>query len=164
MQAVEASGSEDRQQLDGRIRSIVEEVIAGTSLFIVDVVLRGQKGSLAVDIFLDSDVGLGVDTLADVSREVEFILDTEDLIKGRYSLNISSPGVDRPLVFPRQYRKNVGRALKVRYRDPESGTDKEIVGELLAADEEAIEIAEGKAGSKRLVYDDIVWAKVQLPW
>ena len=105
--------------VDARVKTLVEEVLAGSPHFLVDLEVRGARGSQAVDVFIDSDEGLGVGTLARISREVAFLLDTGEVIAGHYRLNVSSPGLDRPLKLPRQYKKNVGRALRVHYQKPE---------------------------------------------
>lgn len=148
--------------LAGRVEALVEEVLRGTPHFIVEVQVRGTKGARVIEVFIDSDEALGVDTLASVSRDVAFLLDTEEVIDGRYRLDVSSPGVDRPLRLPRQYQKNVGRQLRVHYRQDEANT--EVEGALTAADDEVITLAPKKGAPRQIRYDDIVWAKVQLPW
>lgn len=147
-----------------RIRQLVEEVIAGTPLFVVDVDVRGRKGSQAVDIFIDSDEGLDVAKLTEVSREVGFLLDMEDVIPGKYNLNVSSPGLDRPLALPRQYRKNLNRTLRVHYRKEDGSGNAEAVGTLVDVSDEAVEIAPDSGPRQRIGFDQILWAKVQLPW
>ncbi len=143
-----------------RVRSIAEEVITGP-LFLVDVSVRGQKGSRVVDIYVDSDDELTVDALAAASREIAFLLESEDAIDGKYSLNVSSPGVDRPLTMPRQFVKNVGRRVIV-YRE-ETGR-KPVRGKITGADEEGFEIQLENTETKRITYDETVRVNVQLPW
>lgn len=150
--------------LEDRVRQVVEEVIDGRDLFLVEVDIRGQKGSRAVDIFIDSDAGIGIDVLAKVSREIGFILETEDVIAGRYNLNVSSPGADRPLVHPRQYRKHIGRPLRIE-RAGKDGTENEvIVGDLLEVHDDGIVLNSGPTETVRCDYKDIETARVQLPW
>ncbi|GIV59125.1 ribosome maturation factor RimP [Rhodocaloribacter litoris] len=146
---------------EARLRAIVEEVIAGTPHFIVEVRVRGRKGARVVEVFLDSDGPLGVDELARLSREIGFLLDVEELFDGRYHLNVSSPGLDRPLSLPRQYRKNVGRLLRVRYRAGDAVHS--LQGKLKSADDDGIEIDTGRR-TLRISFGDIEEAKVQLPW
>ncbi|ARA92296.1 MAG: ribosome maturation factor RimP [Bacteroidetes bacterium] len=147
-----------------RIRALVQEIVEGSPLFLVDLQVRGRPGSRVVDVFIDSDEPLGVDTLAEVSRELSFLLDAEDFIKGRYHLNVSSPGVDRPLSLPRQYRKNIGRALGVYYRTEAEDAPRELRGVLVAADEEAITLEEDDGPTHRIPYSAITRANVLLPW
>lgn len=149
--------------LEDRVRKVVEEVIQDPPLFIVDLDVRGRKGSQVIDIFIDSDEILDVAELARVSREVGFLLDAEEIMPGNYGLNVSSPGLNRPLVFQRQYRKNIGRKLKVKYRS-EAGINETALGTLSDATEAEIELSTGSDGVLRISYHDIMEAKVQLPW
>ena len=146
-----------------RAQGLVEEVLAGSPHFLVAFEVRGAPGSQAVDVFIDSDDALGVDTLAQISREVAFLFETENVIAGRYQLNVSSPGVDRSLKLPRQYKKNVGRMLRVHYQKPEGDGYTEVLGKLAAADDEGVDIA-ATGERRRIRYTNILWAKVQLPW
>jgi ribosome maturation factor RimP len=145
-----------------RVRALVDEVLVHTPHYIVELDVRGARGSQVVELFIDSDGPLDVDEVARVSREVGFLLDTEDLFPSRYHLNVSTPGVDRPLRLPRQYDKNVGRTLQVHYaKDAHNNT--EITGTLTATDDDGIEITVDDE-SQHIPYSAIHWAKVQLPW
>ncbi len=143
-----------------RVRSLVEEVI-DASMFVVEVIVRGRKGSRVVEVFLDGDEPLSIETLARVSREVGFLLDVEEVIDGKYRLNVSSPGLDRPLTLPRQYKKHVGRTLRVRFRDGEN--ERTVKGKVLETDEDAVVIAVGKE-ELRIPFTEMIRAKVELPW
>ena len=71
------------QTVDQRVQRIVEDVLVGTPLYVVEIIVRGVKGSRVVEVYVDSDDGLSVDALAKVSREVGFLLETEEVIEGR---------------------------------------------------------------------------------
>lgn len=147
-----------------RTRQLVEEILAGSPDYLVECAVRGAAGSRAVDVFVDSDTTIGVDRLADISREVAFLLETHEVIRGPYRLNVSSPGVDRPLKLPRQYRTNIGRSLRVHFRRADDSGYTEVTGILTGADEDGIVVAQEKKTPVRVAYSDILWAKVQLPW
>lgn len=151
------------EQIAEQVRTLTEEVIAGTSYFIVDVEVRGHPGTRVVEVFVESDADLSHDHLATISNEVGFLLDVEDVIEGRYTLEVSSPGIKRPLTMPRQFKKNVGRVLRVRY-ESKGGATENIVGELRAADEEAITIETAPDASVRVPYGAVERAKIELPW
>ena len=143
-----------------RVRAIAEEVVVDP-LFIVDVSVRGQKGSRVVDVFVDSDDELTVDDLAAVSREIAFVLESEDMVDGKYNLNVSSPGVDRPLTMPRQFLKNVGRLVAVTRK--EVGT-KDLRGKLVNADAEGFGIQLENRETRRIMYEEASSVRVLLPW
>ena len=73
-----------------RVRVLIEEVLEGTPHFVVELDVRGASGSKAVDLFLDSDEALGVGMLAQIHRQIGFLLDTEEVLAGRYRLNVSA--------------------------------------------------------------------------
>ena len=157
--------------LSDKVEALVAEVLAGTPHFLVELDVRGMKGSRVVNVYLDSDTGIGVDDMARISRDLGFLLDTEDVMGGNYSLNVSSPGIDRPLRLRRQYKKNIGRMLLVHYRKPEGEGETEATGELVSVDDEGIELdlttkkkKQTQTEQRRIAFDDIVWAKVRLPW
>ena len=150
--------------VEERVRALVEEVLQGTPHFLVDLDVRGARGSQVATVYLDSDASMDLDTLARVSRDLEFLLETEEVFPSKYTLNVSSPGVDRPLKHPRQYRKNVGRSLHVHHRraDGEGNTDSR--GTLTAADDAGVTLELASGAEREIPYADILWAKVQLPW
>jgi len=151
-----------QQRLADRVRALTEEVIAGTDYFLVDVEVRGHKGTRVLEVYVDSETEMGHDDLATISKEVGFLLDVEDVVEGSYKLELSSPGIKRPLMMPQQYRKNVGRTLRVRYEDED---DEEIVvGDLTNADDEMIELELPSAERLRLPYTAITQARIELPW
>ncbi len=77
-----------------------------------------------VRIYIDSDNGVGVDDCARVSRQVSSVFDVEDPILGEYTLEVSSPGMDRPLFTLEQFRDYVGERVKVRLRSAFEGRKK----------------------------------------
>jgi len=149
------------QGLTEKVQAIVEEVIVGSPMYVVEVAVRGRQGSRVVEVFLESDDTLDIGLLANVSREVGFVLEMDDVIKGKYHLNVSSPGADRPLRLPRQYQKNLGRKLSIRFREGEEILTFE--GELKQADADNFELF-GDKKQHSFSYGDIVEARVLLPW
>ena len=152
----------DEAPIVARARAIIEELLGQGPIYVVDLAIRGTRGAYAVDLFLESDDPLGVDKLANLSQELGFLLDAENLIPGPYTLRVSSPGADRPLRLPRQYRKHVGRSLRVHYR-AEPGRNREICGLLERCDSAGIDLFANSRVAK-IDFEDILWAKVQLPW
>lgn len=151
-----------QQRIADRVRALTQEVIAGTSYFLVDVAVRGHKGTRVVEIYVDSAEEFGHDDLAVVSKEVGFLLDVEDVVDGSYKLEVSSPGIKRPLKMPQQYQKNVGRTLRVRYQS--EGNEEIVVGDLMTADDEEIELELASGDRLQLPYQSINQARIELPW
>jgi ribosome maturation factor RimP len=81
---------------------------------LVDVELAGGRQQRTLRVYIDSPEGVTVDDCANVSRQLSAILDVEDPFPGRYTLEVSSPGLDRPLVTPADFRRFQGEVVKVR--------------------------------------------------
>jgi len=151
-----------QQRIADQVRALTEEVIAGTSYFLVDVEVRGHKGTRVVEVYLDSKEDFGHDDLAVVSKEVGFLLDVEDVVDDSYKLEVSSPGIKRPLTMPQQYQKNVGRTLRVRYKS--DGDEEIVVGDVMAADDDEVELELPSGKRLQLPYNTITQARIELPW
>ena len=92
------------------MRSVAPRVTADRGFELVDVEMKRATGGQLVRLFVDKPGGIGLDELQSVSEEVSAILDAEDPIDGPYTLEVSSPGLDRPLKTEADYRRFVGQA------------------------------------------------------
>jgi ribosome maturation factor RimP len=102
-----------------RIAALVEPVIVKAGYDLEDVTVTQAGRRSLVKIVVDADGGVSLDDIAEVSRAVSAVLDDADADGGMvgrspYTLEVTSPGVDRPLTQPRHWRRNVGRLVKVR--------------------------------------------------
>ena len=122
------------------------------SLFLVNIIAPPGQGTRKVIVHIDGDQGVPIDVCADVSRTLSHRLDEEELIDGKYTLEVSSPGLSQPLLLKRQYVKNVGRHVKVVLNN-----DKTVQGELRAADDEQIVVSEetGRRPKKNSVAQEV---------
>ena len=96
-----------------RVRGVADRVTADRGFELVDVEVRRAGGGSLVRLFVDRPGGIGLDDLQSVSEEVSAILDAEDPVPGPYTLEVSSPGLDRPLKTEADYRRFVGRLARV---------------------------------------------------
>jgi ribosome maturation factor RimP len=103
------------------VRSIAERVTAGRGYELVDVEVKRERGGHFVRLYVDKEGGIGLDELQSVSEEVSAILDAEDPIDSTYTLEVSSPGLDRPLRTEGDYRRFVGRLVKLSSYEPWEG-------------------------------------------
>ncbi|MEO5907432.1 MAG: hypothetical protein ABIQ11_11945 [Saprospiraceae bacterium] len=99
--------------LESLIRSIFEEGRCG-EYYMVDLELSPSK---KIVVFIDGDEGVSLGTCTQISRVIESVLDEEPTLGGVYELEVSSPGVSRPLRFPRQYLKHTVRTLRIEMMD-----------------------------------------------
>lgn len=115
--------------LEELIRPVVEGL--GYCFWGMEYLAQGKDSVLRIYIETDLEAGIGVEDCAKVSRQVSSILDVEDPITGEYNLEVSSPGLDRPLFELSQYEKYVGATIFVRLRVPFDGRRK-FKGQLTA--------------------------------
>lgn len=116
-----------------QIETFLEPLLEDGKYFIVDIQFKPVRGSQKVLILLDSDEGITIQECADISRQLGDALEAEEVVETAYTLEVSSPGLDQPLRLPRQFRKNVGRDLKVT-----SNSGEILTGTLVEAKEESI--------------------------
>ena len=95
------------------IANKVRELLDNPSHFLVEVSLSSSRSLPKLQVLLDGDEGIGIDDCARVSRALGAWIEEEEIIKTAYNLEVSSPGIDRPLDSVRLYSKNVGRKIKV---------------------------------------------------
>ena len=99
----------------------------------VDVEIKGARGNELVKLLVYDEGGVSLTLCESISREVADLLDVEDPISGRYRLEVTSPGLDRPLVSDSDYAKANGRSLRAKLKSGQV-----IKGRMLACDDELI--------------------------
>jgi len=109
-----------------QIRKLVVPILESQQIDLVDIELKGRSGSQVLRIFVDIDGGISLDQCVALSRQISDLLDTRDLIAGRYRLEVSSPGLDRPLKTARDFTRNSGRKVTISYT--ENDDEKTISG------------------------------------
>ena len=123
--------------------------------------LSNPKNRL-VRIYIDREPeGISIDDCEDVSNEVSGVLDVEDPVSGHYSLEVSSPGIERPLFEPEHYRRFVGERVKIHLFAPvESGHDgdhgkrRKLTGRIVEADEDRV-VVDVDGEDFAVAFDDI---------
>lgn len=120
-------------EIKEKIEELVDQHLKDSDLFLVDIGAAGGKAIRKITVLVDSDQGVSIDECAKLSRRLSQDLEELDLIEGKYTLDVSSPGLDQPLMLKRQYIKNIGRKVKVITNE-----GAEIKGKLKEVDDEAI--------------------------
>ncbi len=101
-----------------KIRGIAERVATSEGLALLDVELKGRGSSWLLRVFIDKPGGISHADCQIVSEQLSAILDVEDPIPGKYTLEVSSPGLDRKLVKPSDYEHFIGRRARLVMRGP----------------------------------------------
>lgn len=146
------------------VRSVVEAAVTQAGYELEDLTVKPVGRRYLVRAVIDGDGGLGLDAIADVSRAVAHALDDADeagkargreLLPGEYQLEVSSPGVDRPLTKAAHWRRNAGRVVKVKVGD------KTLTGRVTAADEQGVTLDVGGV-VHQLRHDELGPGRVQI--
>ncbi len=148
--------------VEEKIRTYIDEALEGSNLFIVDLKMLPKS---RIVLLLDGDNGIGIDECAKISKHISHRMEEENLIEGAHTLEVSSPGVDHPLKFQRQYPQHIGRTLGIRMNDGQ-----ELEGKLLGINKDIISIeAKIKEKGKKvrleeqsISLDDIKEAKIKI--
>ncbi len=106
------------KEIDPGLRERLETLINAMGYELVGCELVVQRRQTVFRIYIDSKNGVTVDDCSRVSNQVSAMMDVEDPIQGRYSLEISSPGIDRPLFGIEHYQKHVGKRVRIRLHVP----------------------------------------------
>src|SRR2546425_4011267 len=103
------------------MREIAREILDFAGFELVLLEMKREPGGLFLRLFIDKDTGVSLDDCARISRQLSAHLDLEDPIQGRYTLEVSSPGLDRPLVKDGDYTKFAGRRVRLSTLAPIEG-------------------------------------------
>jgi len=144
------------EQIENRLHEIAEE----KNLLLIDFHWRGTDSFRVLEIFVDNIEGITTEICSQVSREIESFIDEAGLIKGKYRLDVSSPGIGKPLKYIEQFPKHVGRNFKLQLISEDDKIEK-IEGKLSAVNvDELVFEVEGK---ERIInFNNIKQAKVQI--
>ena len=116
--------------LDENIKEIVTKVVERNGFLLIDLILRGTEHNRVIEAFIDGEKDISADNCAVVSREIDVELKDVMAKHPDFRLDVSSPGIDRPLKFLKQYQKHVNRKFDISYRSGEE--IKKLSGKLAA--------------------------------
>ncbi len=145
------------------ITEIIKELAAPLAdeknLFLVDVELK-TGGGTEVWVYLDGEErGVNLDECTEISRELGFLIDAHEILGDKYRLNVSSPGLSRPLTNKRQYKKNIERTLKLRFRKENEEVGK-LEGIIASVTDTGVLVAESESNEVEISFDSIIEAKI----
>jgi ribosome maturation factor RimP len=139
-----------------RVRGLIEPLLSEQGLEVIDVEHSGATLRITVD--RAEGGGIDLDTVARASDVVSSVLDGADPIPGRYTLEVSSPGIERPLRTPVHFRRHVGSTVALKTRPGTEG-ERRVEGTLEAADDAGVMVA-----GRTLAYADIERAHTVFTW
>ena len=145
------------------VKDLAQAVTQRRSLRLWDVEMGGQPGRAIVRVLVDADGGIDLDTVAEVSEEISRGLDLKDPIGGRYTLEVSSPGLERNLKTQEHFAVCEGRRAVVKTREKLVGDSHRIDGTIGQAAEAAVTLVTDK-GEVEVPYEAIKSARTVFEW
>jgi len=142
-----------------RVTELVAPILADLGLELYDI----EHGGATLKVVVDRAGGIDLDSLAEVTRNVSRELDHADPIPGRYTLEVTSPGLERNLRTPVHFARAVGEMVAIRTHPNVEG-ERRVTGRLRVADAEGIVVAVEDESERRLRYDEIERARTVFEW
>lgn len=143
-----------------RIQAVVAPEVAAAGYDLEELKVSQTGRRILVRVLVDRDGGVDLDAIAGLSRTLSKALDSAESADGAfasssYTLEVSSPGVDRPLTLPRHWRRNVGRLTSVQVGD------ETVSGRIVSADEDGVRL-QLEDGARTLSYGELGSGRIQL--
>ncbi len=140
------------------LESEIEKIVENCGARLYDIELLTERGRNIYRVTITHPEGVDLDMCADISNMISPLLDVQPPIKGEYSLEVSSPGIERKLKKPKHFQSSIGEEIRLALND-----STEYEGVLAEADESGFCI---ETGSQRhcFGYDEIAWAKTFYRW
>ena len=144
--------------LDGTVRPLIEE----RGLELVEAAFLRENGRRVLRVTVDREGGIDLAAITGVSEALSRQLDDQSSITGEYTLEVSSPGVERPLRGPKDFSRKVGERVKVKVRQPVDGS-RVFDGTILTAGSHEVSVSTDR-GAMSFPYEDIVSARTVFDW
>ena len=142
------------------ITSLVMPVLQEKDLVLVDVLYRRESSGWVLRLFIDKEDGVTLDDCTAVSREVSHLLDIEDIIEQAFNLEVSSPGLDRPLKSVGDFQRFAGRKAKVTTKEPING-NQVFMGRINKVEDELITMEVGQQ-ELRIPFSEVAKARLEV--
>jgi ribosome maturation factor RimP len=142
-----------------RVREIVAPLVADADLDLYDLDLAGG----VLQVLVDKPGGADIGVISTLARTISRALDEHDPIDGSYALEVSSPGLERPLRAPSHYAGAVGTTIKVKTK-PGADGERRVEGTITAADDTSVTVQLADGAERTLRYEDIERARTTFQW
>jgi ribosome maturation factor RimP len=149
------------------IAQTLAPAVAALGLQLYDVEVTGAGRARILRVMVDREGGVDLDAIADATQAVSPLLDTpplDSLLTGPYALEVSSPGVERPLRTPAHFRGAVGETVTVKTRAADDHGARRRRGVITAADDTGVELAVDDGTEVRVAYGDVTQARTVFEW
>jgi len=144
-----------------KIEKLLVPILAAQNAELVEMQINGRIGNQTIKVFIDCEEGTTLEKCTKISREFSDRLDIEDIIPGKYRIEVSSPGLDRPLRRLQDFSRNLNREVDIVYEDVMQ--HKSFHGKIVEVSNEAVQL-KGKKEFMTIPISKIKNGKLRLPW
>lgn len=144
------------------VLQLIGQSVAESKAELVDIIARGHYRKPVIEVFIDAPGRVSTDLCAEVSRRISSALEGKELISADYRLEVSTPGLDRPMKFLWQFGKHLGRPFRFTLAAP--GEDSVLTGTLTAVEDDVLVVKSEDGAEIRVRFADVREAKIVLPW
>ena len=149
----------DTKDLGKRVQGIAEPIARALDLELLEVRCQGKGTGTVICVTLDKEGGLGIRDCEQFHQSLSRALDVKVSAPYVYRLEVSSPGVDRPLKERKDFRRVLGRLLRVRVQDTDGG-DRQVIGRLSAMTESGITLVVQLGKQRKTNEIDLAWGSI----
>ena len=146
---------------EDKIHQLILPLCREEHIYLNSVSVAGGGKHTIIRVIVDTDNGITLGECQVLSQKISDIFYRRDIFKGAYRLEVSSPGINKPLEHDFEYKRNIGKQIKVNYMSKEG--QKTVLGELLAFDDRYIKLRSDE-GDLDIPRNDINLAKIKLKW
>jgi ribosome maturation factor RimP len=150
-------------KLDATVENELGELVAGEGLELLAIELVGSGPRTVLRLVIDGPSGVTLDHCADISRQASAILDVSDPFRHAYTLEVTSPGLDRKLYRRKDYADFAGRAVKVKM-EPSYRSPRVVVGELVGLEGDEVRLRTAAGEVVGLPLDRVAEARLEVDW
>ncbi|MBL4904095.1 MAG: ribosome maturation factor RimP [Desulfocapsa sp.] len=144
-----------------KVQEFVDSLLPSMDLELIEIQYKPEGEGWVLRLFLDGPDGIGLEQCTKVSRELSFFLDVEDLIPHAFNLEVSSPGIERPLRNEADFKRFAGKKARIKLRHPIDG-QKVFIGLIGVSDEQGFELHFEDGTISRFLMDQIKKARLTL--
>jgi len=155
--------SEGDMKLDERLENEISALVADEGLELLASELRGSGGKTVLRLVIDGPEGITLDNCSTISRQASAILDVEDPISHTYTLEVTSPGLDRKLYTAKDFEQFAGSRINIRMQ-PSYRDHRVVVGELLGLDGESVRLRLDSSEVLGLPRESVFEARLEVDW
>jgi ribosome maturation factor RimP len=143
------------------LKALLKPAVENHNAFLVDVSIKNDQKRPLLEVFCETESGISVDKCAEISREILPMIDSSRILGENFRLEVSSPGVEVPLKDRRQFKRNIGKVMSVKFHD--GLNTKQIEGDLIEIKEVDV-VIKTENGPIEVGFDSIDEAKVKIRW